>query len=138
MEKHPLRIAFETLDIDLFDDAVSEDVVFYTPILTHAVAGRDFVKRVFLTGISGFGPPQVTDEFTNGDGRRIITWDSTIQGNSLQAALLAVDGPDGKVSEIRVYMRPLPVVSMFRDYMYPHFSGDLPAEYWEAVMETPA
>src|SRR5260370_27962261 len=101
-----MRFAFETLDIDLFDDALSEDVVFYTPILTHAVAGRDFVKRVFLTGISGFGPPQVTDEFTNGDGRRVITWDSTIQGNSLQAALFAVDRAGGDVRATPLYINP--------------------------------
>src|SRR5260370_39047961 len=123
MEKHPLRIAFETFDIDLFDDALSEDVVFYTPILTHTVSGRDFVKRVFLTGISGFGPPQVTDEFTNGAGRRIITWDSTIQGNSLQAALLAVDGPDGQVIAICISMRPLPVGGLIPDELDTHFSA---------------
>jgi hypothetical protein len=131
MDKHPLTIALETLNIDILDDVFAEDVVFYTPVLTHSVSGSDLVKRVLLTGVAGFGPPEVTGEFINEDGRRFVTWDATMDGHPLQAAMLVSDGPDGKVTELRAYMRPLPVVRAFRDYMYPHFRDDFPADYWE-------
>ena len=63
MDKHPLRIALETLDVSLLEHSLSEDVVFWTPLLTSTVSGRDSVKRILLTAGAGFGPFQITGEF---------------------------------------------------------------------------
>jgi hypothetical protein len=131
MDKHPLRIAFEQLDPDLLEDALAEDVIFYTPILTSPLSGREVTKRILLTSVAGFGPPELTGEFTSDDGRRILTWDCTMDGHPMQAALTIVDGPDGKVTELRGAFRPWPVVTLFRDYMYSQVGDEVPVPYWE-------
>ena len=131
MDKHPLRTAFEERDAGGLGNALAEDVVFYTPILLHNVSGRELVKRILLTAATGFGPPQFTGESVDDNGRRILTWDSKMDGYLLQVALFITDGPDGKASELRGYMRPAPVARLFKDYMYPHFKDEIPASYWE-------
>ena len=111
MDKHPLRIALETLDATLLKHSLSEDVVFWTPLLTSTVSGRDLVKRILLAAGAGFGPFQITGEFIDEGGRRMLTWDGAIDGHRMQAALTLVDGPDGKVRELRGYFRPFPAAS---------------------------
>jgi hypothetical protein len=137
MDKHPLRIALETLDVSLLEHSLSEDVVFWTPLLTSTVSGRDSVKRILLTAGAGFGPFQITGEFIDEGGRRMLTWDGAIDSHLMQAALTIVDGPDGKVRELRGYFRPFPVVKLIYDYMYSNFSEEIPAPYW-VLQEKPA
>lgn len=137
MDKHPLRIALETLDAALLENSLSEDVVFWTPLLTSTVSGRDFVKRVLLTAGAGLGPFQITGEFIDEGGRRMLAWDGAIDGHRVQTALTIVDGPDGKVRELRGFLRPFPVVKLMYDYMYSHFSEEIPAPYW-VLQEKPA
>ena len=37
----------------------------------------------------------------------------------------------GLIREVRVLMRPWPVVTIFRDAMYKALSGSVPADFWE-------
>ena len=63
------------------------------------MSGRDLVKRILLAAGAGFGPFQITGEFIDEGGRRLLTWDGAIDGHLMQTALTIVDGPDGKVRE---------------------------------------
>ena len=53
------------------------------------------------------------------------------QGFTLEAATILVDGEDGLICEVRVLMRPSPVVRIFRDAMYKELSRQIPQDYRE-------
>jgi hypothetical protein len=42
-----------------------------------------------------------------------------------------VDDEEGLVREVRVLMRPWPVVTIFRNFMYEKLSATIPQNYWE-------
>jgi hypothetical protein len=44
---------------------------------------------------------------------------------------ILVDGDDGLIHQIRVLMRPWPVVTLFRNAMYQKLSATIPDDYWE-------
>jgi hypothetical protein len=52
-------------------------------------------------------------------------------GFMLEAVTILVDGADGLIREVRVLMRPWPVVAIFRDAMYKALSAFIPSVYWE-------
>jgi hypothetical protein len=49
----------------------------------------------------------------------------------LEAVTILVDGEDGLIREVRVLMRPWPIVTIFRDAMHKALSGSVPGDYWE-------
>ena len=49
----------------------------------------------------------------------------------LEATTILVEGDDALTREIRVLMRPWPVVTIFRNAMYQALSWTIPKDYWE-------
>jgi hypothetical protein len=96
------------------------DVVIHTPILAttgNEIRGHTIVAKILQTAFACYGMPRNVEEFQNPDGRYIVTFDGSIDGNLIQIAILVTENAAKKVESIRLFARPWPVVKLFRQFM---------------------
>lgn len=111
------RHSFEYVSIteptaERFADLLASDVVFHSPIFVHPVTGRDFVAKLLETVHTIFGMPTYRLRLSKGSDT-VLLFDGEVGGQTLQAAVVIRDAPQGLVQELTVLMRPLPVVCRF-------------------------
>jgi hypothetical protein len=131
MSKHPFRLAIESgASADEFRKLFAADVVIYAPMLTKPVGGAGEVLNIIGHAARLAGPIAYTLEVR--DSRQtLLFWKGNAGGFMLEAVTILVDGEDGLIREVRVLMRPWPIVTIFRDAMYKALSAAIPADYWE-------
>jgi hypothetical protein len=135
MSKHPFRVAIESGASDEdFSKLFAPDVVIKAPMLTKPVKGMRDVLNIISHAAGIAGPIQYTLEVRDSK-QTILLWNGNAGGFTLEAATILVDGDDGLIHEVRVLMRPWPVVTMFRDAMYRELSATIPRDYWELQPE---
>ena len=131
MSKHPFRLAIESgASTDDFRKLFADDAVIYAPILTKPVKGAREVLNIVGHAAKLAGPITYTLEVR--DSRQtFLFWKGHAGGFTLEAVTILVDGEDGLIREVRVLMRPWPIVTIFRDAMYKALSASIPGDYWE-------
>jgi hypothetical protein len=133
--KRTFTAALESSDLQAAAAAFRQDIVFHSPILATVgdeVRGQPTLAKVLQTAFTCLGVPQNVEEFQNRDGRYIVTFDGAMDGNLIQIAMLVTDDAHGKVGSIRAFMRPWPVVKLFREYMERNLRPDpVPDALWE-------
>jgi hypothetical protein len=115
-----LTAALETGDLPAAVAALNQDVVFHSRILAttgNEVRGHTIVVKILQTAFACYGMPRNVEEFQNPDGRYIVTFDGSIDGNLIQIAILVTENAARKVESIRLFARPWPVVKLFRQFM---------------------
>jgi hypothetical protein len=71
------------------------------------------------------------EEFQNPDGRYIVTFDGSIDGNLIQIAILVTENAAKKAESIRLFARPWPIVKLFRQFMERNLRPDpVPDAIW--------
>jgi hypothetical protein len=131
MTKHPFRVAIESgADNEELGKLFSPDAVLLAPMLTMPVTGVSQILNVVGHAARIAGPIQYTLEVTDSK-QTILLWKGQVGSFRLEAATILVDSPDGYIRQMRVLMRPWPVVTLFRDAMYKELSATIPQEYWE-------
>ena len=131
MPKHPFRVAIETGATDEdFSKLFAPDVAIKAPMLTKPVKGARDVLNIIGHAARLAGPIEYTLEICD-PKQTILLWRGHAGGYALEAATIVVDGEDGLIREVRVLMRPWPVVTIFRDAMYEELSATIPQDYWE-------
>ena len=135
MSKRALTTAMEAGDLEAAVAAFRQDIVFHSPILATVgdeVRGLPTLAKILQTTFTCLGMPQNVEEFQNPDGRYIVTFDGAIDSNLLQIAMQVTEDAQGKVESIRAFMRPWPVVKLFREYMERNLRPDpVPDALWE-------
>jgi hypothetical protein len=106
------------------------DAVIYAPILTKPVKGTREVLNIIGHAAKLAGPITYTLEIRDSK-QTFLFWKGHAGGFTLEAVTILVDGEDGLTRELRVLMRPWPVVTIFRDAMYKALSASVPSDYWE-------
>jgi hypothetical protein len=131
MPKHSFRVAIETgaTDEDL-SKLFAPDVVIKAPMLTKPVEGTRDVLNIIGHAAKLAGPIEYMLEVRDAK-QTILLWKGQAGGFTLEAATILVDGEDGLIREVRVLMRPWPVVTIFRDARYEELSATIPQGYWE-------
>jgi hypothetical protein len=131
MFKHPFRVAIESGATDEnFSKLFAMDVVIKAPMLTKPVRGVRDVLNIVRHAARLAGPTEYTLEIRD-PKQTILLWRGHAGGFTLEAATILVDGEDGLIREIRVLMRPWPIVTIFRDAMYRELSATIPQDYPE-------
>jgi len=131
MSKHPFRVAIETgANEETFGKLFAPDVAIQAPMLTKSVKGVRDVVNIIGHAAKIAGPIQYTLEVKDSK-QTILFWRGNAGGFTLEAATILVDGDDGLIREVRVLMRPWPVVTIFRDAMYKALSATVPQDYWQ-------
>lgn len=106
--KHPFPAGVVAGDLSSIAAAVTEDVVLISPITSRfRFEGRDEVTELMSVVLETFEDIQVFEEFGAGD-RRAVAWRARIGDQRVEGSdILLLDG-EGKVREIRLFIRPLP------------------------------
>jgi hypothetical protein len=131
MKKHPFRIAIETQSSrEDFAKLFAPDVVLMAPMLTKPVVGAAQALNVIEYAAKIAGPIQYTQEVSD-PRQTFLFWNGQAGGFKVEAATILVDGEDGLIHEVRVLMRPWPVVTLFSEGMYRELSNTIPPDYWE-------
>jgi hypothetical protein len=131
MSKHPFRLAIESgASADDFRKLFAADAVIHAPMLTKPVKGAREVFNIVAHAARLAGPIKYTLEVM--DSRQtFLFWSGNAGGFALEAVTILVDDEDGLIREVRVLMRPWPVVTIFRDAMHKALSASVPADFWD-------
>jgi hypothetical protein len=134
MTKRILTAALETGDLPAAVAPLDQDVVLHSPILAtigDEVRGHAIVAKILQTAFACYGMPRNVEEFQNPDGRYIVAFDGSIDGNLIQIAILVTENAARKVDSIRLFARPWPVVKLFREFMERNLRPDpVPDAIW--------
>jgi hypothetical protein len=137
MTKHPFRAAIEAgAGKEDLSKLFAPDVVIKAPMLTKPVKGARDVLTIIGHAARLAGPIQYTLEARDSN-QTILLWKGNAGGFALEAATILVDGNDGLIREVRVLMRPWPVVTIFRNAMYKELSAAISRDYWELLQKSP-
>jgi hypothetical protein len=135
--KHPFRIAIENRVAPAeFRKLFSPDVVIFAPILTKPVIGLDKVLNILNAAVKIASPIEYTLEVSD-PAQTFLFWHGKAGRFTVEAVTILKEDEHGLISEIRVVMRPWPIVTIFRNAMYKELSTEVPADYWE-LQEKPA
>jgi hypothetical protein len=131
MSKHPFRLAIESgANATDFRKLFAADAVIYAPMLTKPVTGAREVFNIVAHAARLAGPITYTLEVT--DCRQtFLFWNGQAGGFTLEAVTILVDDENGLIREVRVLMRPWPIVTIFRDAMHKALSSSVPSDFWE-------
>ena len=134
MTKRILTAALETGDLLAAVAPLDQDVVLHSPILAtigDEVRGHAIVAKILQTAFACYGMPRNVEEFQNPDGRYIVTFDGSIDGNLIQIAILVTENAAKKVESTRLFARPWPVIKLFRQFMERNLRPDpVPDAIW--------
>jgi hypothetical protein len=131
VSKHPFRLAIESgASTGDLRKLFAADAVIYAPMLTKPVKGAREVQNIFGHAARLAGPITYTLEVRDSK-QTFLFWKGQAGGFTLEAVTILVEGEDGLIHEVRVLMRPWPIVTTFRDAMYEALSASVPSDYWE-------
>jgi len=131
VSKHPFRQVIENHGgRDGLLKLLAPDVVLFAPMLTKPVVGAEAAVEVLALAAQVANPIEYTLEVSDGE-QTILIWQGKANGFRLEAATILIDRPDGLIREIRVLMRPWPVVTLFRNAMHDRLAASIPADFWE-------
>jgi hypothetical protein len=131
MSKHPFRRAIENGSSQAeLAGLLAPDVTLMAPMLTKPVTGAGPVANVLACAARVAGPIEYMLE-TRDPRQTFLMWNGQARGFSLQAVTILIEDSQGLVREIRVLMRPWPVVTLFRHDMREMLAETVPDDFWE-------
>lgn len=122
MDPHPFRAAWLTRDLDAFADHLAPDVVLHSPVITAPFRGRDAAIELYGVLFDAFGQYDITYEFAAGESHAFF-WRGDLGGRRIEGVDLIHHDGDGKISEVRVLIRPLVDIGAFAGAVGPPLAG---------------
>jgi hypothetical protein len=112
VDDHPFRAAWQTRDLDAWAGALAPDVELYSPVITSPFRGRDAAIELYGVLFDALGDVDITDEFEAGDTHAFF-WRANVGGRRIEGADLLRHDTQGKITEVRVLIRPLVGIGTF-------------------------
>ena len=103
--KHPFRAAVEVRDLEGMAAALDPEVRLFSPVAFRPFAGREAVTELFENLLEVFEDFHYVDEL-EGHGTHALVFEAKVGGKDLQGLDHLRFGPDGKVTEFTVMVRP--------------------------------
>jgi hypothetical protein len=122
VDVHPFRAAWRTRDLDAWADVLAPDVVLHSPVLTRPFRGREAAIELYGVLFDALGDFDITDEFAAGDSHAFF-WRADAGGRRIEGADLLRFDDHGKISEVRVLIRPLVDIAAFAGAVGPPLAG---------------
>jgi hypothetical protein len=107
----PLRVAFEARDHAAVVEALSPEVVLWSPIFEVPFTGIDEASDLFAVLLDALWPLTYLNEIP-GDPH-VLHFTGEIKGQQLEGVDLLRFDEQGRVEEITVFFRPFPAVAAF-------------------------
>jgi hypothetical protein len=121
-----LARALENRDEHAVEALLSPDVVFRSPAVFKAHAGRD-VTMVFLrAAMAVFEDFRYVRTFSqDGGGGHVLMFEATVGDRTVEGVDIVTVGDDGLVTEFRVMVRPFTGLAALAEAMRPRVEGPL-------------
>ncbi|MGI8754867.1 MAG: nuclear transport factor 2 family protein [Acidimicrobiales bacterium] len=105
-DRRPYRAVWELRELDQWRQALAPDVVVWSPILRKPFEGADAACELFHALFGCIDRFEITEE-VNAPNLDVYWWRAHMRGRDVEGVdLLRLDSA-GRVSEIRVFIRPL-------------------------------
>ncbi len=106
MKSDRFRAAAETKDFSAIDELFDENVSFRSPVVYKQYEGRDSVAMLLGAVAQVFEDFRYTDHTETGD-TATLAFSARVGDKELDGIDLLRFGPDGRVREMQVYVRPM-------------------------------
>lgn len=121
----------KTKDISLYDELLDKDVVFYSPVVFTPQKGIDLTKAYLMAAggvFSDKNEPSKEEEDKKdsafkyvkeivGDKNAILEFESELNGKYVNGIDLISWNEEGKITEFKVFIRPLQAVNALHEKM---------------------
>lgn len=94
----------------------------YSPILRRPFTGREAAVELFGVLFNALGEVEITDELTDGD-THVFFWRDEIGARTIEGVDLIRHDPAGKITEIKVMIRPLVDIATFAGAIGPQLAA---------------
>jgi hypothetical protein len=94
--------------------ALARNVVFHSPLFTKTVCGQENVEAL-LESVDAIQGPRRYVARLRSTGRLVEYWDCSIDGHLQQGVDVFKLNDGGMVTDLTVWLRPWPVVTLLRD-----------------------
>lgn len=122
MTAHPYRQLWENRDLEAWGDALSNDVVIFSPMLKRPFTGKASALELFEILLGALKDVEVTDEFLEGPSNAFF-WRANVGSETIEGADLIRHDSSGMIVEIRVLIRPLVDIATFGEVVGPLLAG---------------
>lgn len=111
LAKLPLRAAMEARDVGAIVDAFAPDAVFHSPLTGKlALTGHDQIRALTEVILEVVTDLRYTDE-VRGEDTAFLVAQARVGGQDIELTDHLRLNPDGKISEMTVFFRPLPATA---------------------------
>ena len=121
----------KTKDISLYDELLDKDVVFYSPVVFTPQKGIDLTKAYLMAAGGVFSDKNESSKEEEdkkdsafryvkeivGDKNAILEFESELNGKYVNGIDLISWNEEGKITEFKVFIRPLQAVNALHEMM---------------------
>jgi SnoaL-like domain len=124
MSRHPFRVAFEARELHGLAEALAPEVVLHSPI----TSSFRFVGRDEVAAVLGIVRELLEDlhylEELGGGGVHVLVFRARVNGQQLEGTDILRLDEQGRVRELRVFVRPLPGLTALAAALGPRLARD--------------
>src|SRR5215210_4785676 len=106
MRSDAFRRAAEAKDFSAVDELFAEDVVFRSPVVYKPYEGREALGMLLSAVVQVFRGFRYVEQVETGDAA-VLMFEATAGDKELQGVDILRFGPDGKIAELTVMVRPM-------------------------------
>jgi SnoaL-like domain len=107
MKSDPFKTAVEAGDADALTDSLAEDVVFRSPVVFRPYKGKSIVSAIVTqAAMNVFEDFRYMERLEEGDTAALI-FEARVGDRQVDGLDLVRFGPDGKITELMVMVRPM-------------------------------
>jgi hypothetical protein len=110
------RAAAEAKDFSAIDELFAEDATFRSPVVYKPYAGIEAIKMLLGAAVQVFQDFRYTEQTETGD-TATLAFSAKAGDRELEGIDLLRFGPDGKIREMAVYLRPMSGVHAMAEEM---------------------
>jgi hypothetical protein len=113
--------ALAALDPALIAASLSDDVTIRVAVHDEPLRGKDTARFLFGVLTQELAPFELVDEIVEGD-KSVVMFETSLRGQLAHGLNVVACGPDGLVSELTVFFRPLAALELIAEVIGGHMS----------------
>ena len=110
------RAAAEAKDFSAIDELFAEDAVFRSPVVFKPYEGREAIAVLLGAVVQVFEDFRYTDQVETGDAAA-LAFSARVGDREIDGIDFLHFGPDGQITELAVYIRPMSGLSALAEAM---------------------
>jgi hypothetical protein len=116
MRSDRFRAAAEAKDFTAIDDLFAADATFRSPVVYRPYAGRDQIRLVLSAVVQVFEDFRYLEQVETGDAA-VLMFEARVGEKELQGVDILKFGPDDRIAELTVMVRPMSGVHALAEAM---------------------